>query len=94
MSGRPNQKVFEYTTEGMYIRSYESISELRKEYYSTDKGVRPIFVNKVEDYDFHVTPKNTIVLKERPYRDSICFLYKIYSSRLCNFNKLYNIYLL
>lgn len=87
MSGRPNQKVFEYTTEGVYIRSYESISEYREERYPDDIGKRPIFVHKIEGLDFHFTKDDTILLKERPGREKIVFIYKIWTSKLCNFNK-------
>jgi hypothetical protein len=85
--GKPMQKVYEYTTEGVLIRKYESLSEFRKEHYPDDLGVRPIFKNKVEGYDFHLTKRQTIVLKDRPYRELICFIYKVYTSKFCNLKK-------
>lgn len=85
--GKPKKQVFEYDKDGVFIKKYESLTELRNEYYSEDVGVRPIFNKKILGFDFHITPKNTIILSDRPYRENIKFLYRVYSSELCNTNK-------
>ena len=85
MSGRPKKEVYEYTTEGVYIRTYKSISEARQFHYPEDLGSRPIFVKKINGNDFHVTKSNTILITKKIYRNNIIKSYKIWKSKLCNF---------
>lgn len=84
--GRPTKKIYEYDFNGNFLQKYESFAQFRLKYYPNDKGKRPIFVNSVEGYDFHVTAENTIAMTERIYRDNITFLLKLYNSELCIVN--------
>ena len=85
MSGRPKKEVYEYTTEGVYIRTYKSIAEAREFHYPEDLGSRPIFVKKINGNDFHVTKSNTILITKKIYKNNIIKSYKIWKSKLCNF---------
>lgn len=83
--GRSQKQIYEYDLEGKLIKTYESQNEFRKFYFPEDKGVRPIFTKKIIGYEFRITPINTIAMSERPYRDNVRFLYRVYKSELCNF---------
>lgn len=89
--GRPNKRVYEYDFDGNFIRKHESIAEFRRCLYTEDAGIRPIFVNKIKGYDFHITPQNTVAMTERIYRDNIVFFLRIYNSKLCRANTAINI---
>ena len=79
MSVRPKNKVYHYTPEGKYLKTFESESELRREYYSTDNGNRPIFNrvarNKGKIYHYNnvtaVLPDGSIVSRERIGRTGV-----------------------
>ena len=86
MAGREKIKVYEYNRKGVLLNSWSCIAEARKFHYPKDKNNRPIFIKKVEGYDLHITPKDTVLLLERPGRELIKTLYKIATSKLCNLN--------
>lgn len=86
-AGRAPIKVYEYTMEGKYVGQYDCINDYRNKYYPEDTGKRPLFVNRVENIDYDLSPNNTIVFKQRVYRDHIKFYLKIINSLYCNFNK-------
>lgn len=86
MAGRTMKEVFEYTTEGVYIRSFKSIAEAREFHYPEDLGNRPIFVKKINGNDFHVTKSDTILITKKIYRQNIIKSYRIWKSKLCNFS--------
>lgn len=74
MSGRPKQKRYEYNQEGKFIREYECENDIRKEYYSQDKGKRPLFGTTRTNYKgktysytylYHILKNNNIIVKER-----------------------------
>lgn len=81
MSGRPKNKVYHYTEDGKFIKTFECENDVRKEYYSKDRGQRPLFIrrsgtgvgNKVYYYnDTTITlPDGTIASKERIGRDGV-----------------------
>lgn len=87
MSGRPKIKVYEYTVEGDYLKTWDCIDDARKTHYPKEIGKRPLFIKDIEGYKFHLTKSNTILLLERPGREMIQNLYRIYRSKLCNFSK-------
>lgn len=68
MSGREKIKVFQYNRVGRFIRSYQSISEVRDLYYPDTVGKYPMFVKNEE---YHLLPDDTIVVKHRIYRDDV-----------------------
>ena len=89
MAGKPPVKVFEYTNKGDYIRSYDTLKEARNAYYSDILGNKPMFEGKksvILGYKIHITPKDTVLLMDRPGKEKIRLLYRIYNSKLCNFN--------
>ena len=83
MSGRPKQNVFQYDTNGKFIKSYECINDARKRYYFNDKGKRPMFTEK----DYHVLPDNTYLVTERIGRDAIKLLVKKSKSEFIKINE-------
>lgn len=83
--GRANKLVFEYNLEGKYIRRWNSENDFRNNYYSDDLGKRPIFVDEIKGFKYHITHNETIALLERPGRDFIKLMVRIYKSDLCNF---------
>lgn len=86
MSGRPKQKVYEYTHEGVYLRAYDSISEARQKNYPLDKAPRPMFLSNELGHECHIM-EDTILFKERVYRDDVAFICAILKSEFCNMNK-------
>ena len=87
MSGRPRHEIYEYSFEGKYLGNYSSIAEARRKFYPEDIGTRPMFVKRVLNHEYEITPENTILFKERVYRDDIVFLVKIVHCKYCNYNK-------
>lgn len=80
MSGKPKQKAYHYDNDGKFIKEYSCMEEIRKEYYSSDKGKRPLFVTnakipngtyKVITKDYLKLPDNTFATKERIGREGI-----------------------
>jgi hypothetical protein len=85
MSGRAKIKVYEYNFEGKYLQSYDNIQEARKHYYPNDLiASRPMFLKKELGVEYHLTPKDTILFKERVHRDNVRFIIKIHNSEFCN----------
>lgn len=82
--GRTKIKVFEYNLEGKYLRKWDSESEFRSNYYSSDSGKRPIFEKELKGFKYHITHNDTIALKERPGRDFIRFIIRVDKSKFCN----------
>ena len=84
-AGRLPMKVFEYTLQGKYLKSYDSIADYRREHYSEDIGIRPLFINTVDGIEYNIT-EESIAFKQRVYRDTIVYYVKIINSKFCNFN--------
>lgn len=89
-AGRLPIKIYEYSMEGKYIGSYNCINDYRTKYYPDDAGKRPLFINRVNQVDYDISPENTIVFKQRVYRDVIKYYLKIINSLYCNFNNTNN----
>jgi len=66
--GRERIKVYQYDHNGKYIRSYETIAEARDDHYADVNGVYPMFRDNAT---YHLLPNNTILFKERTYRDQV-----------------------
>jgi hypothetical protein len=67
MAGKPAIKIFQYSNEGKYIKTFNSISEIHREYFNDSKY--PFFVG-VQNI-LEKLPDNTIICKERLGRDKI-----------------------
>ena len=65
MSGRPKVKRYQYDKKGNFLQEFESESAVRKQYYSTDKGKRPIFGNYPYQKEYVILPDGTYLTKER-----------------------------
>ena len=68
MSGRLKQNVFQYDSDGYFLKKYESKSEVELDYPS----IKPnqLFRN-IKDKIFHKLPDNTYLSKERYVRDKL-----------------------
>jgi hypothetical protein len=84
MSGRPRIKVYEYDFKGRYLGYYESMAEARKNHYPSDIAIRPMFLKKELGVEYQITPNDTILFKQRVYRDDVVYIVKIENSKLCN----------
>lgn len=72
MSGRPKQRVYEYSKDGKFLGTYESQAEARGKYYPNDIGKRPLF----EYDDYHILNNENVLCRERLGRTGIKRLYK------------------
>lgn len=70
MAGKPSIRVFEYDSEGQFVKFHDCINDARKEHYSTDIGKRPLFV-KGPDIRIHELPNGGFLCKERIGRKGI-----------------------
>lgn len=82
-SGKSAITIYEYDLEGVYIRRYSSIAELRKKYYPDDNGNRPLFIKNIKGVDYEIF-YNTICFKQRVFRDDVVYYVKMINSKLCN----------
>lgn len=83
MSGRKAQKVFKYTKDGVYIKSYDCINDFRKEMYPEDIAPRPIFTHKVLGQEYHRGRDGSMTFKVRTYRDDVKYMVAIIDSEYC-----------
>ena len=83
MSGRKKQKVFRYTKDGIYLKTYDCINDFRKELYPEDIAPRPIFNHKVLGKDYHIARDDSMSFKSRTYRDDVKYLRAIVDSPYC-----------
>ncbi len=68
MSGRPKQKRYQYNSEGKFLKEFDCEDDIRKTYYSKDKGKRPLFRNNCLEREYHLLPNNDLIFKERTGR--------------------------
>ena len=73
MSGRPKNRVYQYDKDGMFLQTFECENDIRKKYYQTDKGKRPLFTNttKYVNIKYHILPDETLLFKERIGRTGV-----------------------
>lgn len=81
MSGRKPIKVYQYDNNGKFLKVYNSISEVRSEYFSEDIGKRPIFGSKDYNKDYTFLDDNTLIALNRIGRDAVKLLFKIRDSK-------------
>lgn len=67
MSGKPKQKVYEYTQTGKFVRTYDSQAEAREVNFSNVKGKKPVFQYK----EHRLLDNGNVLVKERIGRDAI-----------------------
>jgi hypothetical protein len=87
MSGRTKQKVYqyEYNTYGKFIKSYDSISEVRRIYFFKDSGKRPLLANNTS---YKILSDNTIISKERIGREGVVNIIKRENNKYINLGNL------
>jgi len=86
MSGRPKLKVYEYSHQGKYMGYYESISDVRKKYFSHIKGVASLFKKEELGHKYELL-EDSILFQERVYRDDVKYIMAILNSPFCNLPK-------
>jgi hypothetical protein len=97
MSGRPANKTYQYTTEGVFLQEYASESEVRSKYYSERKGKKPLFT-RITNYtkiEYHLLPDNTYLFKERIGRVGVRSFNKRLNDefiKLSSYNKAVKVY--
>lgn len=82
MSGRPKQVRYQYSKDGKFLNQFDSETDVRKKYYSNDKGKRPLFGTKGYIKEYHILPDNTFLTKERIGRTGIREINKRIDSKL------------
>lgn len=73
MAGNPPIKVYQYNKDGKFLKMFDSIQDVRKEYYKEDSGKRPFFRFKSL---YTILPDNTIVCKEKVGREFVKHVFK------------------
>lgn len=79
-SGRKKVKMYQYDSNGKYMRSYESQSEVREIYFKHIKGKRPL-LHRSNRYE--LLPDGTFISNERIGRDEILRLEKVKNCPFC-----------
>jgi len=83
-SGKEKIKIYHYDKRGNYIKTFESLSELRKEYYPHDIGKRPLFNSlKWKKFEYDTLEDGTFYSNYRIGREKLFKLERIYNSELC-----------
>ncbi len=84
MAGRKNHNVLVYDFNGEFIIGFNSISEFRKNYYSKDNGIRPIFNHKELGERYHIVyDLDLIAVENKIGRLKIKKILKIINSDFC-----------
>ena len=83
-SGKEKIKIYHYDKSGNYIKTFESLSELRKEYFPHDVGKRPLCRGiKWNKFKYDTLEDGTHYSNHRIGRDHIRKFEKAYNSNLC-----------
>jgi len=83
-SGKEKIKIYHYDKSGNYIKTFESLSELRKEYFPHDIGKRPLCRGiKWNKFKYDTLEDGTHYSNHRIGRDHIRKFEKAYNSNLC-----------
>ena len=62
MPGRPKKRVYEYSEDGKFIQTYECENDVRRKYYSRDRGNRPLWR---ENANYHKLSNGNFITQER-----------------------------
>lgn len=82
--GREKIKLYHYDNNGKFIKEFDCISDLRKEYFYQDEGKRPLFNNKKwKLFSYDVLPDNTYYSNYRIGRERLLKLERIANSLYC-----------
>lgn len=83
-SGKEKMKLYQYSSEGKFLKTWDSTQELRNEYFIKDIGKRPLFGSKKwNKFKYDVLPDNTFYCDYRIGRDKLLAFEKISNSKLC-----------
>lgn len=83
-SGREKVKMYQYDSKGKYLRSYESLQEVRDEYYSLDKGKKPLLLR---GYKYGVLPDDTYISNYKIGRDELLRQERVRNCPFCHKDK-------
>lgn len=83
-AGHEKVKLYHYDNNGKFIKEFNCVSDLRKEYFFKDTGKRPLFNNKKwKLFNYDVLPDNTYYSNYRIGREKLLKLEKIANSLYC-----------
>lgn len=82
MGGRKSIEVVMYDFTGKFIRTFESMNEFRRTYFSDDVGNRPLFVREAGNHKYELLDEG-IAFTERVGRDKALYVLDIINSPYC-----------
>ncbi len=83
-SGKEKQKLYLYNKDGKYLKTYESQSDFRNEYFPEDKNKRPLFDSKRwKHFKYDVLPDGCYYSNYRIGRDNLLKFERISNSKYC-----------
>lgn len=85
MSGRPKQPVYQYSSEGAFLKKWECQSDVRRKYFKKDNGKRPLFQDLKTPY--RELPGGTYIASFRIGRDALMKAIKLRNCPFCRQNK-------
>lgn len=85
MSGRPKQPVYQYSSEGAFLKKWECQSDVRRKYFKKDNGKRPLFQDLKTPY--RELPDGTYIASFRIGRDNLMKAVKLRNCPFCRQNK-------
>lgn len=83
MAGRTPIEMFEYTSNGKYIRKFKNQAKCREYYFPHIAGKIPILRFKKMGIKYTVLNNGNFLVKERLGRDNIRFLRRVHESEYC-----------
>lgn len=81
MSGRVPIKVYQYDNEGKFLKTFNSMSEVRVQYFPNDIGKRPLFGSRDYIKDYTILNDNTLISLNRIGRQKVKFLFKLHDNK-------------
>ena len=83
MAGRKPVEIFEYNSEGEFVRKFKTQSECRIFHYAHIEGKVPILRLKRMNIKYSVLDNGNFLVKERLGRSRIKFLRRLHESDYC-----------
>jgi len=83
MAGKKPKKIFEYTPNGKYVQTFETMSDCRRVHFSHIRGKIPILRLEKLGTKYTILENGNILVKERIGRDKIKFLLRVDKSEYC-----------
>jgi len=82
--GQEKIKLYHYDSNGKFIKEFDCMSDLRKEYFSQDIGKRPLCRSKRwQLFNYDILPDNTYYSNYRIGRDKLLKLERVVNSSYC-----------